>query len=386
MTLKTTTALGAGSIAFAAGAQAPFGFGHRPRFFFQAPGEGGGDAGGDGGADTGGDAGGDNDVTVDSALTEAFAEIAAGQSDTNSDTTTARPDAAAAEVAKNPNETPAAATDQAAATPDRWTAEEQAEFAKLPPEAKALVEKKVAAIEADYQQKAEGSAEAVKLAEEVRSVVDADFQRKLDESGMTVGQGVKYLADLERFANSRPAEYLAFVAQHVQKMGVDVMKVLGLSGAQPAAGDDAFQDPRVGQLEERLGSLTTQMREDAQRRALDAAGQTIAGFRDAKDASGNPLRPHFADVENDMAALIRANPKMDLDKAYEAAVWSNPAVRTRLQEADRAAAAQKARDDAAAAQKAIRSNVRPGTRSMRPSQQVDTVDDAVDQAFAEIKR
>ncbi|WP_062235859.1 hypothetical protein [Aureimonas sp. N4] len=338
--------------------------------------------------DAGTDTGAENDITVDSALTEAFAEVRASQ-DANTEGQPAR-DGAAAD-ASNPisSETPAAGAEQANATPDHWSNEEQAAFDALPPETKSLVEKRIAAIEADYTKKTEGSAEAIKLADEVRAVVDPGLQSRLEASGMSIGQGVAYLANLERFASEKPAEYLAFVARHVQGMGVDVAKVLGLGGqpqseAQP--GDDGFTDPTISRLEERLNRYEQSQVEQTRQRVLNDAGQQIAAFRDAKDPSGNPLRPHLADVENDMAALIRANPKMTLEEAYERSTWSNPAVRTKLQEAERAAAAQKARDEAADAQKARRGNIRPGSRNMAPSQAVDSIDDAVSQAFAEINR
>lgn len=384
MTRTTLTALGAGSIAFAAAAYVPLGFGHRARFVF-APEGVGGDAVGDAGGDV---EGGSDDLSVDSALSEAFAEVLAGNPDTHSDARPAPDTAAAGAPEPNTRETPAAGADKAPATPDHWSAEEQAAFDALPPETKTLVEKRVAAIEADYQQKTQANTEAVHLADEVRAVVDTDFQQRLEKSGMTIGQGVQYLAQMERFASTKPAEYLAFVAQTVQSMGVDVAKTLGLGGqaAAPAAGDDAFVDPTVTQLQERLDRYERQQAEQTRTRVLDDAGRQVAAVRDAKDASGNPLRPHFAEVENDMARLVRADPKMTLEAAYDAAVWSNPTVRAKVQASERAAADQKARDEAAAAQKARRGNVRTGGRSMSDTQPVDSVDDAVSQAFAEINR
>ena len=45
--------------------------------------------------------------------------------------------------------------------------------------------------------------------------------------------------------------------------------------------------------------------------------QSVKNFREAKDASGNPLHPHVAEVETTMAGLLRSGVVNDLDTAYQ---------------------------------------------------------------------
>ncbi len=66
------------------------------------------------------------------------------------------------------------------------------------------------------------------------------------------------------------------------------------------------------------------------------AANTLTAFRDAKDANGQPLHPHYADVEAEMAALARADAgegkPIDLQAIYDRAIWANPSVRNKALE------------------------------------------------------
>jgi hypothetical protein len=77
---------------------------------------------------------------------------------------------------------------------------------------------------------------------------------------------------------------------------------------------------------------------------------TIGQFRDATDPAGKPLHPHFAEVEDDMAALAhaaraRGGDVPSLDQLYDQAVWANTSTRQKLQ-AEMSAAAEAQRSQA----------------------------------------
>lgn len=330
--------------------------------------------------------------TFDSAIEAAFEglEDTGAVEDTNSGDAAAASaeQAAAVEAAGDTTgETTGANADEANASPDQWSQEDEAALAALSPEVRDLFDRRIKAIEAEHTGKASEVAADVELGKGIRSIVDeGGFRDILKQSGMNEVQGVQYLANLDRFAREKPADYLRFVANHVrERFGLDPAKELGLSGDQTGASlDDAFQDPRVPQLERQLGTLTSHIQNEAQQRQAASIRQTIETFKTAKDAAGNLLHPHHEEVAEDMAAFIRADPRMTLESAYERAVWSNPAARQKVQQAEREAADKKAKTEAANAAKAARANVRSGNRSMAATPNVETIDDAVNAAFAEL--
>ena len=344
------------------------------------------------GTDTGtADAGATDGMGLDEAIAAAWDETGA--------------DAGASNVAAEPNnagdadraaaeQTAAAATDdQAAASKPAaeeakpaesgWNDADDAVLARQTPEVQSLVAKRVASLQAE-------NAPAVEMAAGIRKIVENNgFGETLRQSGMNEVQGVEYLANLEKFAREKPADYLRFVANHVkERFGLDPAKELGLAGQpqtqQQPTPDDAFVDPRVDQLQQRLDRQEQQAAEATRQRVLADAGNQIAAIRDAKGPDGKPLRPHFAAVEGDMAALVRANPNMTLEAAYDAAVWSNPTVRAQLQQEERAAAERKSRSEAANAAKASKANVRAGQRSMTATPNINSTDDAVRAALDDL--
>lgn len=329
--------------------------------------------------------------TFDSAIEAAFEGLdETGATDTNtSDAAAASAEQAAAVEAAGDTtaETTDANADEAAASPDQWSQEDEAALAALSPEVKDLVDRRIKAIEAEHTGKASEAAADVELGKGIRSIVDeGGFRDILKQSGMNEVQGVQYLANLERYARERPADYLRFVANHVrERFGLDPAKELGFTGDQTGASpDDAFQDPRVPQLERQIGTLTNHIQNEAQQRQAASIRQTIETFKTAKDAAGNLLHPHHEEVAEDMAAFIRANQRMTLEEAYERAVWANPAARQKVQQAEREAADRKARSEAANAAKAAKANIRSGNRSMSATPKIETVDDAVNAAFDEL--
>jgi len=59
----------------------------------------------------------------------------------------------------------------------------------------------------------------------------------------------------------------------------------------------------------------------------DQALTLINEFRDAKDAKGNLVNPHYEAVRLTMRALIQSGRVSTIEDAYSQAVWSDPTVR-----------------------------------------------------------
>lgn len=143
------------------------------------------------------------------------------------------------------------------------------------------------------------------------------------------------LLQLSDFAARDPGAYVLWFAQ---QQGLDLDALLDAQEQQHANVDPTVRQLQgtVQQLQQQLNTQTTA----AQQAAHQDNVNYVAQFCEAKDAAGNLLRPYMADITNDwhaqIAAVRAANPQMDrgevLQKAYDNAVWANPATRAKMQE------------------------------------------------------
>lgn len=156
---------------------------------------------------------------------------------------------------------------------------------------------------------------------------------------------------LSDFAGSDPSNFVMWFAdQH--KLDLDA-----LLDARDAA---ASGDPQIQQLQGTVQTLQQQLHareqqelQQQQQRNVDL----VRSFAEAVGPDNKPLRPHMPDVMNEwgtqIAAIRQANPNMPpeevLQKAYDNACWSNPAVRAKMQEA---ASAQQVQANAARVEQA----------------------------------
>ena len=60
---------------------------------------------------------------------------------------------------------------------------------------------------------------------------------------------------------------------------------------------------------------------------MQNAEAQVMAFADEKDTAGNLLHPNFAEVRVVMGSLIAANLDLDVQTAYDNAVWANPNLR-----------------------------------------------------------
>ncbi len=123
-----------------------------------------------------------------------------------------------------------------------------------------------------------------------------------------------------------------------QSYGVDLAQFAppasgnGQAGPAPnGAAEQEYVDPQVAQLRDELSGLRQQLNQfgnswqqqtawqDEQRRSTIA--NEVQGFR------ADPAHRHFDIVEEDVANLLRIDPRLDLKDAYDRAVWANPTLR-----------------------------------------------------------
>jgi len=263
----------------------------------------------------------------------------------------AKPAAAQANPAEAAPATPA---------PHSWQAEMQAKWAALPPDVQTYI--------------AQREAEAHRAISEQGQAV-AGYQRLFDQFGVPKGyehQLTQELLAAQHFLNTNPVEGLKWLAQ---SYGVDLNQI-----AQPPeqATDDLFRDPRLDKqvlpemqrLQQTIQGLAGHLTQQQQAAYAAERGETVKIVESfAKD------KPLWAEIEQDVVAEITAlkatQPNMPksqmLEKAYERALWANPAARQKhLEKIDadkRAEAAKKASE----AKRIASMNVRTGASASTPA-------------------
>ena len=273
----------------------------------------------------------------------------------------------------SPEKTPKVAaerkTDDATGTkpPDHWDAQTRDAFGKLTEEGKQLFLKIEKGREAHYTRRNQELAADRKFASEVRSILTDDHRKQLQAAGMTEAQGIQRLVEYQDAYLKSPEGYVRWL---VERSNLDPKQVFPeLAGGQPAPSGQpqATQPvaqpapqahPQFNQLLEQVQTLSGWVMQTEEQRA----SSEVQRFRDAKDADGNPLHPHLDAVEQEMARLLSEDSKIvaiqspadRLQRAYEVAVYADPALRTKIidAEAQKRTAAQRRDADLKKAQNA----------------------------------
>lgn len=219
----------------------------------------------------------------------------------------------------------AANTQQAAEpvqAPQHWSEADRQTFTKLTPEGQAFLLRRHKEMEADYTRKTQENAEAVRVGTTAIRNIDPAIQAEIREAGISVDKFVENLIGFHRLSSQNPVE---FVRQIVAALNVDPAKIFS---AQPQApgGQPVPDDPIATRLQN-LERFVTGEVQQRQQTLQQSARTTIEQFSSEKDASGNPLRPHFEKVRTVMARLMSVDPDMDLPTAYEVAVFRDPELR-----------------------------------------------------------
>lgn len=150
---------------------------------------------------------------------------------------------------------------------------------------------------------------------------------------VTPAQAVERLLHLNEFAQAKPDEYLAWVASQMNGTAPqDVLnaaaKHLGFKLVPDIEDDpdDEFADPEKKALKAQLKALETAKAEfgpDApQNVAALQVSRTLHAFREAKDASGQPLHPLADKFTSEMAGKVREWRAANGDKIPTAADMS----------------------------------------------------------------
>lgn len=205
--------------------------------------------------------------------------------------------------------------------PEALTPTEREAFAKLPPEAQAVVAQHVQQVANErrfYNDMAPAMQHVQVAAQHLRA-----------HPAQVVAAWAKVQSDLW----NDPAAAIKGLAEQFR---VDLAKLAAPTQQQ----EDVYVDPQVAAIQQALTPIQQWMQdqqraaEDAQRQQQEAAQRSVQTavqeFASTKDDAGQPKYPHFETVRQHMAALINAGAAKDLADAYEQAVWATPNLRQQL--------------------------------------------------------
>lgn len=188
-------------------------------------------------------------------------------------------------------------------------------------------------------------------------------------NGMQPAQALGQLLALSDFATKDPAGFIKYMAQ---TSGVNLEDLV--FQAEPV-------DPVLASLQKEIAELKGARVQETQQQQQAAHKQTmdsVVAFAEEKGPEGQPLRPYFSELGDDIMPAISAvkakNPGWShtqvLQEAYDRACWGSPSVRAKMQAAANAASeAQRLREGAERAGKArtASASVPSGTPTTTPA-------------------
>ena len=156
-------------------------------------------------------------------------------------------------------------------------------------------------------------------------------------NGMTPSSALNQLLALSDFAASDPGKFITWFA------GQRGINLENIAFEQPQIDPERLAlQQNLQQMQQRIAAFEQQQ----QQQAHTAVTNEVQAFIDEKGADGQPLRPYFAEMGNEVmpfVAMVRdANPSWTkqqiLQEAYDRACWAIPAIRAKVQQAAVAAA------------------------------------------------
>lgn len=233
--------------------------------------------------------------------------------------------------------TEAAPSDPAATAPTKptreapldWSPGAKAKWGTLPPDVQAEIARREAHI---HKEMTRLDTER-NIGKQFKSVVDP-FMPEIQANGVTPYRAVQEMLQAAKVLRSAPmSEKVQMVRTVCATHGIDLAQLASGAQSQP------FADPRMSQMDERLGKI-----ERAGQEATAAAErQETTRLQAQIDAfEADPKHPHYHAVKADMAALLQAGRAKDMSEAYDMACWARPDIRSGLQ-AEQARSAEEKR-------------------------------------------
>lgn len=205
--------------------------------------------------------------------------------------------------------------------PASWSAPAKAAFTSLPP----IVQQEIAKREADVNRGFEDRAAALKRFEPLEQIL-SPRRDTLAARGVSEVDFVKTLFAASDWIDRDP---VAALRELMRQKGVTAQH-LGVQpqGQQPGAPPQAQLPPEVRTLAQQVHQLQTQL---TQRDQAERAQRFQSIQSEIETFASDPANLYFANVRDDMIALLQSDRAKDLEDAYDKAVWANPETRALLQ-------------------------------------------------------
>ena len=256
--------------------------------------------------------------------------------------------------------------------PASWSAEMKAKFGTLPPD----VQQYVAQRDKETHEAISRLGQAVKTYEPVGKLLE-QHQDTFRSKGLTYDQGLSQLLDAQRALDRNP---VAAIAQLANVYGVDLARFANPENANPQ--NEALLS-QVRELTQELQTLKGTMTQ-RERYESDKRQNELVSFVEKFAADKADFNDLADDISAHLTALRSQHPKLSqselLEKAYDAARWSNPAARERLlaAQAEKAKAeelkkVEEAKKQAEAAKKAASANVKGQAKPAADNDDLDNV-------------
>jgi len=218
--------------------------------------------------------------------------------------------------------------------PSSWAKEQHEVWAKLPPEAQNYIELREKQMLDGIEQYKDG----FRYANELNGVIE-QYRDDIKEFGIPDSEVVYNLLSHHRAITKGTLEERQQAFLHIGYQ----------TGLIP---QDKEVDPQYTQLQERLNRIENQEK----RRQQEINEREFNNVkRQVEEFASDPKNKYFDELGEDIAIMLKAG--IDLQSAYERAVWANPVTRAKEMAAQTQAQSEAKKKEAEAAKKASSVNI-----------------------------
>ena len=255
-------------------------------------------------------------------------------------------------------------TNETKQAPSSWSKEQHDNWSKIPKEAQEYVELREKQMLDGIEQYKQGYQQAIEMHKVLEPFLDNIQRNGLNETEAVHNLFSYQLALTEGSAESR------------QNAFVQLGQSLGLIPV-----DGATQtDNRTRELQQRLERIERQEQQRAQQSQQQIFNRVE---KEVSDFAADSKNEYFDEVADDVVMLLQSG--LDLQAAYDRAVWANPI--TRAKELSKSTQQQTAKktEAARAAKRASSTNIRPLNTSKSSNQPTQSWDDTMNETLARLR-
>lgn len=263
--------------------------------------------------------------------------------------------------------------------PKSWAKEYHDYWGKIDPKAQEYIEKR----EKDFLDGLEQYKTDASFAKTIRETLNP-YRATLQHLNVDEIQAIRGLFNADHLLRTSPSDQRQqYFKKLAENYGVDLgtFAPKGDAPATPA-------NPELDALKQQFNSLQSTI--TAQQQAALQEAQSKAQKEVEAFASDEKAHPYFNEVSTEMTMLLRADPKLSLQQAYDKAVRLNEVTNAkeiaRIQTETEAKLKENARLEALPKKKAVQANVKPRDTQRAPTETADgSLEDQLKENLAKIK-